>query len=68
MPFNNPTMLQVEQQKLAKVHGLVTDVNYYLAESTSLSHSEYVTVRLKMLDNLLSELRGLNRKQHETMD
>ena len=68
MHFNTPTLLQVDQQKLAKIHGLVHDVAYHMDESEHLSHSEYVNVRLQMLDNLLSELRGLNQKRHETMD
>ncbi len=68
MHFNIPTMLQVDQQKLAKIHGLVHDVAYHMSESAHLSQSVYLTARLKMLDTLLSELRGLNRKRHETMD
>ncbi len=70
MPFERPAMREVELQKLIRVHGLVGEIDFHMSHYNinHPAHAEYVNSRLKMLDEMLSELRGKNQVCVEAMD
>ncbi len=70
MSFDKPRTRQVEQQTLTRVHGLIGELDLHIHQFDIAHpiHAKYVDARLKMLNELLAELRGLNREQSQPMD
>lgn len=70
MSFYRPSTVKVEQKQLLRAQGLVEELSSHIIENGTdhSHHQEFINTRIQMLEELLREMRGLNRPRYEAVD